>query len=997
MKSELYVTLRRLTLCAAITMMIWMLAGCAVNPALSGSASGFAPFVLVVWLFVVSTVSLLTGCGGNNNSGNFTPNTFTGATNGGSTSGGGNTSSGTTTSGNQQVPTKLAFIAPPQLPATGPQALTTLPNFQVGIEDANGKIVTSDNAPITILAASAPTGGGIKGTTTVIASSGVATFSGLQLTLAGSYTVQATSPGLQPASLTFQVAPLPLGFHGRRDFMVLLGPGSSAVTADFDADGKTDVAISGGAGDQNVYVFFGNGDGTFAEPPLAVPTGINAAHTGAGRMVAAHLQGDTAPPDIFVGPVASAVGVTASKGAVLIPTGRAFTHQAQALGASAAILGGVATANLEGDGVSRDVAIATSSHYDLSPGFSNSKGTTSVIVLHGDGVHPTLTPVSIATFNGGASGLTIGDFNGDHNLDIALANPYSSKGVQLNMIRMLLGNGSANEHSNTATFNTTGYFQLGNKKPYALASGDFNGDGLSDVVVSTIEAYLSGSGYGTQLKLLLGTSGVGPVLAPAGSFKTNDIATDVAVTDLNGDGQLDVIAHYTAHATYNDNVDDVLTLLGTGTGQLQSPARYARGGSTDDRGNVFFDSANSLALGDLNGDGVSDVISVNYAGYGGNNFSVFVANHDTAGTLLAAPEIATANRNTSITMADLNNDGQLDLIWIATPTTTHAAEVYVALGNGDGTFAAPRAFDAGQPHWLGHLYQLIAADFNKDGKLDVFVGQIAKNNGSSGNISVLLGNGDGTLGAALPNALTNRNTERWAAADMNNDGILDLVDTANSGPGTEVALGNGDGTFGVSTNIARLAGNDLKVADVNGDGVNDIVVCTSNQVNVLMGAVSGGQWSPSANFQTALAHTRGDSLAVGDFDGDGKLDVAVSGNRYISSSFSLLPATQALKGKGDGTFSPLSTATVGMLPSETFAMDVNADGVLDLVVFNENSHDISILLGNGDGTFQPQQQWGVGSGEKLAGGLAVGSIRGNGKIDAVSADNTHSLTLLLHD
>jgi hypothetical protein len=280
-------------------------------------------------------------------------------------------------------------------------------------------------------------------------------------------------------------------------------------------------------------------------------------------------------------------------------------------------------------------------------------------------------------------------------------------------------------------------------------------------------------------------------------------------------------------------------------------------------------------------------------------------------------------------------------------------------------FVAPLSYDAG-----GGPQAVAVADFNGDGLPDLAVA-----NRSSNNVSVLLGNGDGTFQAAR-NFAAGTNPTAVAVGDFNGDGILDLA-VANL-DGVSVLLGNGDGSFQPARNFA--AGRypeSVAVGDFNGDGRSDLAIANlgvsgqNGTISVLLGT-GDGSFQPARNFPAGVGPQ---SVAVGDFNGDGLPDLAVANNSSNDVS--------VLLGNGDGSFQPAQTFAVGPRPSSVAVGDFNGDGFLDLVVaftgpYPYTTGGVNILLGTGDGSFQPPQSFAAGT-EPIS--VAVGDINGDGLLD----------------
>lgn len=328
----------------------------------------------------------------------------------------------------------------------------------------------------------------------------------------------------------------------------------------------------------------------------------------------------------------------------------------------------------------------------------------------------------------------------------------------------------------------------------------------------------------------------------------------------------------------------------------------------------------SARIADLNGDGSADIVAPNT---NSNTVSVLLGNGD--GTFRPRVDYATSTAPTDVTVADFNGDGKLDLA-VANVNGSAANSVSVLLGNGDGTF---------RPHVdyasFGEPFTVVAADLNRDGKIDL----VTANDTSPGGISVLLGNGDGTFQPYTFYPDAGYQTIGVAVGDFNHDGILDVVAAGGLSGSVSLFLGNGDGTF--QPHIDFPAGNQ------------------------------------------AL------ELTVADFDGDGNLDIAVANT---SNSVSIL------LGRGDGTFQPQVQYSVPNTPFSITSVDVNGDGKVDLAVATGSPFiSVSLLLGNGDGTFQPHIDFassgaaGISAGDFNNDGLIDFSGANNGGVTTLIQDH----------
>ncbi len=335
----------------------------------------------------------------------------------------------------------------------------------------------------------------------------------------------------------------------------------------------------------------------------------------------------------------------------------------------------------------------------------------------------------------------------------------------------------------------------------------------------------------------------------------------------------------------------------------------------------------TVAIGDVNGDGIPDVITGNRID---NTVSVFLGTGD--GTFEPARNFPIGSRVWRVTLADVNSDGKLDILTVNKGDNS----ISVLLGKGDGTFLPQVVIPAGT-----RPSDVAAADVNGDGKPDLIFSNYAADT-----LSVVLGNGDGTFGPPTVYP-TNQGPgfagpSQLAVADVNGDGIPDLIYADYVGANVAVRLGNRNGTFGPEKTFPTAAGaHAVSVADVNGDGKPDLVVvdAVADEVSVLLGN-GDGSFQPEATYKVGLNPY---TLAVADFNGDGIPDI-VTANRGDNT-------VSVLLGGPLGNFAPEETFPTGTTPRAVAVGDLNGDGQVDIVTANLGDNTASVLLGKGDGTF----------------------------------------------
>jgi hypothetical protein len=580
------------------------------------------------------------------------------------------------------------------------------------------------------------------------------------------------------------------------------------------------------------------------------------------------------------------------------------------------------------------------------------------------------------------SAIAVGDFNGDGNLDAAVALAATDS------ISISLGDGDGTFQPATTISLSVPGVPVG--VPVAIVAGDFTGNGITDLAVAVGQT----GGAGDDVIVLMGNGdGTFTALAP---IPVGLDPTSIAEGDFLNNGQIDL-------AVANSGSGSVTVLLNQGGGNFEalSPIQLPAFGATPtsvvagDFGNGFVDLAvtdsfnnvvdilqgngtgafsltssytvgedpASIVAGDF-GNGQLDLAAANL---NSNDVSVLMGNGD--GTFQPAVGFAAGTTPVGIAAGDFNGDGRLDL---ATANIS-SNDISVLLGKGNGTFEEETANQVGEG-----TTSVVTGDFTGNGNLG-----LAVLNETSDTITILPGNGDGTFQAPLTVDLpAGSGATSIMAADFNDDGRTDLAVADNALDEVSIFLGNGDGTFDALPPIPVPGGPDAMVAgDFTGSGRVDLAVTDQNPsaVTILLGSGDGtfDELAPIALAQFSVP----DAIVAGHFTSDGNLDLAVAGQ--LSNTVTIL------LGNGDGTFQTLTPISLpGFFPSSVTLTtgDFTGNGITDLAAASSSLFSgsfISVLLGNGDGTFQTPSGMQI-SNSPIA--IVAGNFTNNGVVDLATAD-----------
>jgi len=601
-------------------------------------------------------------------------------------------------------------------------------------------------------------------------------------------------------------------------------------------------------------------------------------------------------------------------------------------------------------------------------------GTVSVALNDGAGAFA--APVSYPVGEG-ASWLAVGDLTGDGRPDVVVSN---SQAQDTHAATVYLNDGSG------ALTSPRFLAAPGNSQAQGLAIADWNGDGHADVAVALM--------WTGEVKVFWGNG--------TGSFPTStSVATgltprDLAAADFDGDGHLDFVVN---------SVDGAIVFHGTGGNT------FVAGGYLDN----FFFGCDHVVAGDFNGDGHPDFVSTgraltlfvntgtgttftrDYSTVGENPVGLAAGDLDGDGALDVAAAVYLGNvvsvyygdgnghfparqdwgvglAPNSVAVGDVDGDGQLDLV--APSSQLSQTDFQLVRNAGSRRFLARRDFDV-----IGDATGFAVADFDRDGNQDVIVSVYQSNND---NLKLILGNNDGTLrDPVLVEAFGNNAPTNVIAADFNADGWMDAAASIFS-PGNALRVWMNDGAGALLPSVVYDAGGNpgsLAAGDLDGDGHLDVVVVnsalTDNSIMVFFG-FGDGTFQAGLRIPTLVAPS---DVAIADFDQDGDPDVLVT---HGVSAAVLLFVNDGL-----GGLTPV-TLDLGVTQSTPAVADLDGDGWLDVAL---TTGVASVLFNDHLGGFTLQQ----GS-ANASGGVGIADFDHDGDPDVVATDFNRSLaTVLVND
>jgi hypothetical protein len=521
------------------------------------------------------------------------------------------------------------------------------------------------------------------------------------------------------------------------------------------------------------------------------------------------------------------------------------------------------------------------------------------------------------------------DFDADGLMDLATANLYGDN------VSVVLGNG-------VGGFGAPLLLPAGDG-PVAIATADFDGDGAADL------ATVQRDGNDVSVRLGAGDGTFGALA----SFPVGAMPQDLVAADADADGHVDLL-------TADDLGRQVSVLLGDGTGSF-APAQASL--------TAFYNPV-SLDAGHLDGDADLDLALTVY-----DEIGLLVMFGDGSGGFSAPVSQSYGGGASNVTIADADGDGFADLL----TTAATSAQVELLAGDGSGAFAQGALIPT-----LARPLSVRCFDVDGDGLLDLLTANDEKYSDYAGTVTLLLATAPGAY--APPRAWATGGSNRFVAAtDTDGDGWLDLV-TPNGGHDVTVLRATGPGSFAAAHVVKPHldATRDIELADLDADGLEDIVACGFYEHLTVHKAMPGGGFEAPAFYFGTFEST---GVAIGDLDSDAHVD-AVTCN--VDGTVSVH------RGDGDGGFAPATHLPASTQLAAVALGDMNGDGALDITTVDTGIM-AWLLLNDGSGGFLPATSHKIG---KVTLALEVADVNADGALDIVAlkthldGDDASNVTVL---
>jgi hypothetical protein len=677
------------------------------------------------------------------------------------------------------------------------------------------------------------------------------------------------------------------------------------IVADFNYDNIYDIATNDYANDL-ILIFFGYGNGSF----VFARNYSTGTHSSPYGFAAADLDNNK-QLEIIV--TLSSIGYIA----VLTQyNSAAFTNQSVYPTGSALQSFSLAVGDFNND-KKEDIVVANTGTDNLGIFFGFGNGTFGLEMMYPIGTD--YYPQYVITI----------DINNDNHLDIVSVN---SEGNSISVI-MGYGNGTFAEQLVLPTTGAT--------SPYAVASGDLNNDTRLDLIIANEGSDTIGIFYGFTYTTFLSYRGYGE------SAHRSPLV--VIVSDFNNDNYSDIAVTY-----YGTN--EIGIILGYGTGSFTNITSYSTGANSMPWG---------IVAGDFNNDNLLDIVVANT---GTDNIGVFLGYGNGSFATIVTYSLGQSSSPIAVDVGDLNGDGHLDIV----ETNSGTDSVGVLFGYGNGTFFVSQIYSTGQG---SQPFSVALGDFDNDSRLDIVVA-----NYDNDSVGVLLGYGNGTFRnqTTIPTGFYSR-PYSVTVVDFNGDHRLDIAVANSNNDNVGILLGYGDGTFATIMFYATGQGSSprcVRVGDFNNDTILDIAVASAGTDYVFLLYGSGdGYFLLGAPFPTGIA-TQPFGLAVGNFNNDSRLDIAVAAS--ATSTIQIYLGNISRPFAGMATFA----TDTGSQPHSIAVGDLNNDGRLDIVVANYGTDNVGIFLGISSTSFATMIKCPTGTGSAPY-SVAIADFDNNHRLDIV--------------